>query len=274
MGIFDVLYDFGEYDYSSYYNGLLTDYLSCHQDKFNDLFTQIAEIDGEVRLYTNFEIKSNLDSLANKKIGYRDIAKVPSGVMKAPYIIYWKTGEEQRAILVNLDSYIEAKGMYYCLTEVGNIFEKQRLELLAMYLSEDNQNALLSCFRTLHENKKTVGAMQRKYDSQYIPNMEEMNEQAVEESGKLFDQLIANLAATDDKEEKARLIYRGVSRIFLLKKAVYVSYMTNKSLLVERHGENVVEQRRFAKAYADEIRIVPFYQLWNPDAAKAEDEEQ
>ncbi|MBQ6654096.1 MAG: hypothetical protein IJM79_01045 [Erysipelotrichaceae bacterium] len=273
MGIFDVLYDFGEYDYSSYYNGLLTDYLASHQDRFTDLFTQIAEIDGKVRLYTNFEIKSNLEALANKKIGYRDIAKVPSGVMKAPYILYWKKDEEQRAILINLDSYIEAKGMYYCLTEVGNVFEKQRLELLAMYLDEDSQNSLLSCFRTLYENKKTVGAMQRKYDGQYIANMEEMKELAVEESGKLFDQLIADLAETDDKEVKARLIYRGVSRIFLLKKAVYVSYMTNKSLLVERHGENVVEQRRFAKAYADEIRIVPFYQLWNPDAAKAENEE-
>ncbi len=273
MGIFDVLYDFGEYDYSSYYNGLLTDYLTSHQDKYRDLFEQIVSIDDSVRVYTNFEIKSNLEALANKKIGYRDINKVPAGVMKAPYILYWKNGENQRAILINLDSYVEAKGMYYCLSEVDNIFEKQRLELLAMYLNEDNQNSLLSCFKTLYENKKTVGAMQRKYDSQYIPNMEEMKETAVSESVKLFDELLAQLAQTEDKETKARLIYRGVSRIFLLKKAVYVSYMTNKSLLVERHGENVVEQRRFAKAYADEIRIVPFYQLWNPESTGQATEE-
>ena len=273
MGIFDVLYDFGEYDYSSYYNGLLTDYLVSHQDRFSEMFEQIAAVDSTVRLYTNFEIKSNLEALANKKIGYRDITKVPAGVMKAPYILYWKKDDNQRAILINLDSYIEAKGMYYCLSEVGNVFEKQRLELLAAYLNEENASSLLSCFRTLYEDRKTVGAVQRKLDSQYIANMEDMKDAAVEESGKLFEELIAALAQTEDKETKARLIYRGVSRIFLLKKAVYVSYMTNKSLLVERHGENVVEQRRFAKAYADEIKIVPFYQLWNPGAAEAEAEE-
>ena len=272
MGVFDVLYDYGEYDYSSYYNGLLTDYLASHQDKFHDLFEQIAAIDNTVCLYTNFEIRCNLEALANKKIGYRDINKVPAGVMKAPYILYWKKDNNQRAILINLDSYIEAKGMYYCLSEVDNVFEKQRLELLAMYLNEDNQNNLLNSFKTLYENRKTVGAVQRKFDSQYIPKMEDMKEAAVEESTRLFDELIAALAQTEDKETKAQLIYRGVSRIFLLKKAIYVSYMTNKTLLVERHGENVVEQRRFAKAYADEVRIVPFYQLWNPESAGQNEE--
>jgi hypothetical protein len=270
MGIYEVLFNYGEFDYSSYYNGLLSDYLAAHQDSYKELFEKILEIDDQVRIYTNFEVRSNREALANKKIGYRDINKVPEGIIRAPYIIYWLHEGNQRAILVNTDSYIEAKGMYYCLTEVDNVFEKQRLELLAMYLNEDNQNNLFNSFKTLYENRKTVGSLQRKYDSQYIPNLEEMKEKAVELSHQLFDQLQNDLQQVSEKDLKASMIYHGVSRAFLIKKAIYVAYMTNKSLLVERHGENVVEQRRFAKAYADEVHIVPFFQLWNPDASAQE----
>lgn len=264
MSVYNLLSEYGQFSAQDSFNGYLSDYIDEYGD-CQEFFKKLAQLDDNICVFKNFALKINQQLLSNKKIGYRDIVKVPEGVYKIPYIIYFKNEDVDRAVIINSDNYIEARGMYYCLSEPESEFEQDRCEVLAYYLTSDNQDELVEVVKELMKKDTSVGYLQRKYDNQYISDIEEMKDDAVNLAKELFDYTLANVDNLE-KKEKADLIYQTVVRAFLIKKSLYVKYMTNKRLLNDRHSSNAVEQRKFAKAYIDEVTIVPYFKLWNQNA--------
>ena len=270
MGIYKLLEDYGEVDYSAYYNGPLTDYVNSHDDCFAGVFKRVLEITQEVNLYRNFELTLNHELLSNKKIGYRDVAKIPTNTVKVPYIIYFKNGEREKAIVLSDKSYIESRGIYYCLTEPENTFEQERADIVAAYISNENADEIVKLFEEMYNNTNSCGFLQRKLDARYMNDVEEMKSDCIAIAHESFEKAVSEIDAIEDKDKKAEVIYQVVGKAFILKKALYVRYMTNKHLLNDRHGGNIVEQRKFAKAYADEVEIIPYYELWNRNKETSE----
>ena len=270
MGVYEILNSAGELDYGNQFNGRLGDYLTAREDRLSSLFNRMLEVRDDLRIHTDYVFDVNIESIANKKIGYRDLRKVPQGTAFVPYLIYWQEGETERALMLNTDSAEEAKGMYYCLTEPDNPLAEYKSEILALYANGENDDVVLDYFTRLAQGKQTAGALQRNYDSQHIGSIDEMKEHCAAAGAAIFAETQAKLAEMTSKKDKSDLIYRTVLRVFYLKKGLYVRYMTSRQLLSDRHGGNIVEQRAFAKSYCNEVSIVPFYTLWNPDAPARE----
>lgn len=262
MEIYDFLSEFGSFHTACSFNGSLMSYVETHDVLLKGLFQQMLEINEEVRVYENFQLKILHELISNKKIGYRDIVKVPQENCTIPYLLYWKKGEHSQCMLINTNSYVEARGMYYCLTEPGNVLEPYKYQILALCANGNNNNEVLKTFSIL-QNEKTVNAMiQRRLDDWNMADVDLMHERCVETAEKMFARVKEEIEGKPSKE-RAPFVYEVVIRAFLLKKALYVRYMSNKVILNDRHSGNNVEQRRFAKAYIDDIRIIPFYSLWN-----------
>jgi len=263
MGIYEFLSEFGNVNYANHFNGTLSEFLQSHEDENKELFTKLLDLNEELKIFTNFELNINSELLSNKKIGYRDVNKIAKGSLKIPYILYWNVQDKQRAIILDGHNYIEARGVYYCITEPENLFEPYHLEVLANYISPSNHDEIYKMVDDLLHSESTVGYIQRYYDNKYINDIEEMKTKCCEIAKSMFDETLNTLNQMDDKGQKTVLINHTVGRAFLLKKSLYVRYMMNKYLLNDRHSGNVSEQRRFAKAYSDEITIFPYYDLWN-----------
>ena len=96
----------------------------------------MVNINDSICLYKNHELKVNSELIANKKIGYRDFAKIPEGFYKIPYILYWQIGEVERALIINTNNYVEARGVYYCLTEADNMLAEDKGDIVVYYLNK------------------------------------------------------------------------------------------------------------------------------------------
>jgi len=263
MAIYDYLISYGQFDSLVSFNGQLKDYLNIYANEKNrKLLEMMLEENENLYVYTNFGLKFNMALIANKQIGYKDAKKIDDNSLKVPYIIYWKNEDLQRALVINTNSYIEAKGMFFSLTEVDNYFEDDKNDLIAVYLNQDNRDEVIEVFKEMLNGKHATVSIQRKLDNKYINDVDLMKEQCIKISQDIFEETIETILPLESGERKP-YIDKAIARAFILKKALYVRYMSNKHLLNERHFGKVSQQRIFAKSYISEIPIVPYFKLFN-----------
>lgn len=252
------------------FNGELKDYLGVEghpYQQFDQLFKDLAELNEKMRICVKLPLEINHKVIANQIIRYKDAFKLPERYVKVPFIFYWQQEDgSDRAILISLTDYIEAKGLYFCLTEPQNEYEGSRNEVLAAYLSNDNSIDIINAYRDIACGKRTIGSVQRHFDSRYLESVDEMKEKCIALAQQLFDDAISQLKQLE-VDKRSELIYQTVSRCFLIKKAMYVQYMMSKEILNSRHEGDSRKQRQFAKAYADEVPIISYSELWrvSPD---------
>ncbi len=255
--------------HNDFYIGSLSEFIESSANSYpnyNELFQRILEVDESIQVCAQLPIEINQKTVSNQIIHYKDAFKIGENSIKAPLIIFWKNDEQERAILLSDTSYIEAKGLYYCLTEPDGEFGNCRNEILAMVLTEDTQD-LFRAFTEMHGNQRAVGAIQRYYDHKYIENVDEMKDKCIALAQSILDNAVAQLP---ELEDKGPLINKTIGRLFLIKKAIYVQYMMSKEILANRHEGDVKKQRQFAKAYATEIPIISLSALWRGTPATEE----
>lgn len=262
MELFDFLSGSAHVIDGNGFHGYLQDYLDRCDQRFLTLFTKMVEVNPNVRVIANYRFTIMHQLISNKKIGYRDITKISEDSCVIPFLLYWKKGNQSQAMLINTESYIEARGMYYCLSEPSNLFEPYKYQLLAVYADGNNDEEIVKVFSLLQKDDSNNAMIQRRLDDRWIHDIEQMREDCMLIAEQMFAQLKQNIA-NKLPTERASKIYHVVLRAFLLKKALYVRYMANKELLQERHDGNVMNQRLFAKSYIEDIRIVPLYTLFN-----------
>ncbi len=263
MAIYDFLSSYGQFDSLASFNGPLKDYLRLYPNDSNSLvFERLLKENQEIFVYTNFGLKFNLALIANKQIGYKDASKIDDHSLKVPYIIYWKDKENQKAMIINEHNYIEAKGMFFSLTEVDNYFENHKNDLLVIHLTTENDSEVVTTFKNMLNEKKSIVSIQRNLDRKYISDVDLMKDECNKICQNIFDETIKKIEPLESNARK-EFIDEAVARVFIIKKALYVRYMSNKHLLKERHFSSLPQQRIFAKSYVRELPIVPYYKLFN-----------
>ncbi len=266
MALYDLLNDFVSFETADSFNGSLEDYLEKNkQDKNYNVLSSLLQISEDFKVCRNFPININSKRPANRYIGYRDIEKVNEEHFYAPYIIYWQKDKEQRAVILNENDYIEARGMFYCITATGEILEKYIDELVALYIGDDD---LYDHFLKLYNGSNKPTALQRKLDIASLNDPETLKDKCVEIASNICNDVKETLSLLSN-DKRSSIIRETVFRIFLLKKTMYVKYMANQKLLKERHSGNVDEQRTFARSYVSEIPFVSYYDLWNVEQKTA-----
>lgn len=252
--------------HNDFYVGSLSDYMQSSSNSYpdcNDIFQKMLDKDEELCVCAQLPIEISQKTISNQIIHYKDAFKIGENSVKAPLIIFWKNDDKDRAILFSDTSYVEAKGLYYCLTEPDGEFGNCRNEIIAMVLGEEFKSDILKAFDEMHGNERAVGAIQRYYDHKYLENVDEMKDKAIALAQSILDDAQQTLPSLEDK---GPLINKTIGRIFLIKKAIYVQYMMSKDILASRHEGDVKKQRQFAKAYATEIPIVSLSALWRGTA--------
>ncbi len=266
MSIFDILsnvQDLRKGDDSCAFNGYLEDYLTVIEEDHpgKRLFTQLFEADENLRICVNYGFDVNREVISNQIIRYKDASKLPKKFMKCPFLVYGKdaTGHQFGLILYPSDrqEYLVAKGIYFALTEQEGPFESGRNEIVAMTMENDEQ--CLSIVQRLMAGDVRVGALQREIDRLHFKNFDELNHLANNYAQNLKDNITNNIK---DHHNRGEIIYSTIMRWFLIKKAVYVHYMTNKDLLVTINENNIKKQRHNAKTFADQIPFIAFSEMW------------
>ena len=249
------------------YDEPLRDYIKeeNEDDGLNPFFCDLNAISDDLMICTDLPVKINRKSVSNQIIRYKDAFKLVDGAIRVPYVIYWKDSDSEKAVLLSDSDYIEAKGMYYCLTDQGSPLGEYRNDMLCMCLRKDTSDDVLKSISDFHQGSKAAGAIQRQYDHRYLKNVDDMKEMCVSMAQKTWDDAIAVLP---DLQEKGSIINNAIGRVFLLKKAIYVQYMSSRELLNTRHEGNVKMQRQFAKAYCDEVPIVSMSSLWRLNSSE------
>ncbi len=246
------------------FNGALGDYISSENHRYaeyDQLFKDLYDLNNEMMICVSLPLAINHKIVANQIIRYKDAFKLPERYIRVPFVLYWRKDETERAILVSDANYIEAKGLYFCLTEPQNEFEGARNEVLAVYLNPENTMDVIDAYRDIDSRKRSIGSMQRHFDNRYLDSVDEMKEKCVELSRQYFEDTI-NKLKTMDVDLRADVIRDTVARCFIIKKAMYVQYMMDKDMLANRHEGDTRKQRQFAKSYTDEIPIVSYSELW------------
>ena len=269
MAVFEILSmkeDLSSSSNNGFYNGLLSGLVENRdlEPELEKFFKDILEVDQNVFVCADLPIEINRKTISNQIIRYRDAFKIPTDFMRIPYVLYWKHEGAEKALILGKDSYIEAKGLYFCITEPDAVLHDARNEMVATSLSEGDTEAF-NTFRDLYDNKKGPGSIQRFLDRKHIVDVDEMKEKCINLVKENFDKTAAALKG-ESEEVKKELIDTAIGRAFLIKKAMYVQYMMTKDILVTRHEGEIKKQRQFAKAYVDEIPIVSLSTLWRtPD---------
>ena len=260
MAVFDnlnVVLDRRKEGDSCVFNGYLEDFLSVKEDlPYHELFTKLLALDNELRICVGLGFNVNKNVISNQIIRYKDASKLPDKAMKCPYVLYINKEGEQKGIILS-EEYLLSKGYYYCLTEQFAVLEDSRNELVAMSL--DNPALILEKTEKFLKPKARAGAIQREIDNYYYKNVKEMieiatanAEEAVNDAKKVLPEL----------EDKGDYIYQAVTKWYLLKKVVYVSYMMNKDILNTECEKDIKKQRFNAKNYADAIPFMAYSEMW------------
>lgn len=255
-----------------FFNGYLSDFLAENRElneETRTVFQNIADKDEDIRICADYPLDIREEVVANQVIRYKDAFKIPNSYLTVPYIIYWQKEEASKAIIISDTTYVEAKGMYFLLTEPGSRFADYRNEVVAC--CSRNIRDVAEIFDAIYQQNRSVGSVQRYYDRKYIINADEMKDKCVELGRKISEDAQKRLLEVEDKSDT---IYTTVGRIFLIKKALYVQYMMSKDILVDRHENDVKKQRQFAKAYVDEIEIISYSQMWRLTADNQQQEKR
>ena len=249
------------------FNGYLEDYLSDLQEgEIKNLLNTLFELDNNMRIIVDYNIAISKDSISNAIIRYKDIYKSGDKALCIPYIVYFKNNNDSRGIIITPEDYLYAKGYYFALTEPGSSLRECYNDVLA--LSIDDKEDVNKIFNEIFT--KRVGQIQRELDSKHFSNYDELFDKANKLCDDFKEHIYDNIEQQDNKEEYIRYC---VSRFYLLKKLVYVQYMTDKNILNERHEGNIKLQRNQAKNNADQIRFISISELWRGKVNDNENEE-
>lgn len=241
------------------FNGYLEDYLDTLESdhKNYDLFSQLFEINNDLRILVGYRSSINSTTISNQIIRYKDVFKLKDKPLVCPYIIYAANGDNEKAILLTDEEFIYVKGLYYTLTEPNGPLYEVKNEMIAM----DTSDIQLVYNVTERLFTERAGSLQREIDRKHFTNYDFAKEKALELSNDLFNNSI-ELISNTPKEEKEGLINSIIVKWFLLKKYLYVQYMINKDILVKIHEGNVKKQRNQAKINSDEIKFISLSDLW------------
>lgn len=278
MAIFKILneqLDSRKYGTDCEFNGYLEDYLGLDEPldpTLKDAFTKIAEQDGNVKICVGLKSEISRNAISNQIIRYKDIFKLSGKVLSYPYLLYTQQGEENRALLVvpyEPNSFVLAKGYYYCMTEPGSLFVDCKNEIVA--ISSNQSQEIVDTFQKLFEER--AGAIQRGIDYGYYRNYDELKDKVYEMAETQKKNAPMVLAELEDRTQQ---IYQYVIRWFLMKKVLYVQYMVNKNILNSIHEGNIKQQRNQAKANADQVSIMSYSEMWrtNGEEELLEEESQ
>lgn len=243
--------------YLADFNGYLEDYLEImdSNEKAYEVFKALFEANHDLKIIVNYRTNISKESISNQIIRYKDVFKLKENSIVCPYILYGKEHDVEKAILLTNESYIFAKGLYYCLTEPFNTFQEVNNDLLAMCL--DKPELILKVFNRLFTYR--TGALQREVDQSYFTSYEDAKAAALQLSFDLKEKAQQELVGKEDANE---YITGLIVKWFLIKKYIYVQYMINKDILKNVHEGNVKKQRNQAKIYADEVSFLSFSELW------------
>lgn len=246
------------------FNGYLEDYVANldRDDEAHDVLSALSAIDPSLKVIVGLGLNINKEAIANQIIHYKDSFKLPDGMIRCPYIIYGKSDDEQRAIIVTLGDraqYIIAKALYFVMSEPDNKYEGTRNEMIAFAANEEHLETLIESTRAFFMEHKKAGSLQRRLDMLMFESYDEMYEEAKRFADEQSEQMGELLAQAEDK---ALCINQLIVKWFLMKKFSYVQYMMDKNNLNVIHGGNVKRQRQVAKEKADNISFVSFTQLW------------
>ncbi|MEA5026919.1 MAG: hypothetical protein VB012_04585 [Erysipelotrichaceae bacterium] len=241
------------------FNGYLEDFLSIQEDfKYHDLFQALLDINSEFRICVGLGFNVNKEVISNQIIRYKDASKLPDKAMRCPYIIYLSTDDYQKAVIFGEEKqYLLAKGYYYCLTEQYAMLEDSRNEIIA--LSLDNPTLITDKVQKFLLKDSRAGAVQREIDSYYFHNIHELIDIAFNSASDLRDQAKETLLTMEDR---ADYIYQTITKWYLLKKVVYVSYMMNKDVLRDECENEIKKQRYNAKINSDKIPFMALSEMW------------
>ena len=241
------------------FNGYLEDFLSIQEDfKYQELFQDMLELNSEFRICVGLGFNVNKEVISNQIIRYKDASKLPDKAMRCPYIIYLSTDDYQKAIIFGeANQYLLAKGYYYCLTEQYALLEDSRNEIIA--LSLDNANLIIDKITKFLQKDSRAGAIQREIDGYYFNNIHELIDMALISATEFRDQAKQDLLKIEDR---SAYIYNMITRWYLLKKVVYVSYMMNKDVLRDECDNEIKKQRYNAKINSDKIPFMALSEMW------------
>ena len=242
------------------YNGHLEGFLKKEEipdPAVSQAFYEILHIVPDIHVCAGLGCAVSEEAISNRIIGYGDIRRAGRYPLIVPYVLYMYSRGRQRAVIVlprSIYSSLYAKGLFYCLSDPGSVFEEDKNEIVTVTSSRPAD--IIYAVRMMHEMKASV--LQRRLDDRSFREYDALLADACSAAEQLCletEQLSA------DAKERTEQIRQTVQDWFLLKKLVYVQYMQSKELREERHGGSVKQQRRQAKENADRIRTVSYRQL-------------
>lgn len=266
MAIFTILEKIGDKrkgSNDSDFNGYLEDYIETIEEGtgIHTVLKALFDLDNDLKIIVNCKMAISKESISNQIIRYKDVFKLDGNPIVCPYIVYSRKDDQERALLLTDESYIFAKGIYYCMTEPYNKFQEAKNDFVA--LSIDNLDLVCKVFNRLYTHR--AGALQREIDHSYYSSYDESKDAALKIASKLKENAFVELKNSEDQEGYIRNI---IVKWFLLKKFLYVQYMVNKDILNTKHEGNVKKQRNQAKLYSDEVAFISFSELWKSTVNK------
>lgn len=249
------------------FNGYLEDYVACIEtsashEETHAILASLVEIDESMKIVVDLGLDINKEAIANQIIRYKDAFKLPAGTIRCPYVIYGTCGTSQRAIIVTLggqEAYVQAKALYYVMSEPDNAFEGTRNEIIAINASVDQIDRVVTIATAFFIDGRKAGILQRDLDSLVFPTYDAMYESAKKVADDQIQEVQALLAKSGNVEKN---INQMIATWFLMKKFTYVQYMMDKHCLHAVYEGNVKRQRQMAKTKCDEINFISFSELW------------
>ena len=238
------------------FNGYLEDYFE--KLKPNDIgystFKMFYEFNPKLKICINLHFDLAPHSLSNQIIHYKDADKLNKNAFVCPYLVYGNFDKRVKVWLL-ANNYPIAKGLYFALSEKDTLFADYRDDVLVCDLKQTT--LIKSLVEQVHLHK--AGYYQRIIDMKLIKDYDQLLSDAKCLSEQICHSIYATLNICGNK---AKVIQKAVEQWFLLKKCVYVQYMVDKKMLLERHQGDTQSQRMQAKANADAIRIIAYASLW------------
>lgn len=240
------------------FNGYLEDYLNIDSPQYKELLEQVFEMDESMRVMENVRVHINKDLVANKIIRYKDVHKIPRGYIKAPLILYSEGDEREFALILVDRNYLEAKGIYYCLTEQGGLLGAYRHNVLVLPIEETE--IILELLKILPSDRPTIMSLQREQDRRHYKNTDALIDQAIAVGQENIS--FINESLRTEPQGRADRIHQTISSWYLLKKMMYVHYMMDKDTLANENEGDIKRHRQCAKEYCNKIEFIPFSELW------------
>ena len=235
------------------FNGYLADYLKTGGTEdgiIREAFTQIAKDEPDIRICAGLSCAVSKVTVSNMK--YSDITRVSPYPVVVPYILYLRSRGLQRALVILPEEPycgLYAKGLFYCLTEQGSLFEEDRNELAT--ITAGRVRSILFAVENLFLLKASV--LQRRLDTRSFTDYDLLLRDAVNASRYLC-KMVQESRQNGEKPDMAD----AVRRWYYLKKLVYVQYLMNKEVLEHVHNGDRKEQRKQARQYSERICTLPY----------------